>query len=180
MSIARIGESAMIENLLQGKWVKHPLHPAIVHIPVSMWITSLVFDFLALSGSETELLSRLSVYALALGLVVALLAIPTGIADWWSIGKENPAWKLGVFHMAMNWIASLAFGVSLGVRLVNGSSNVVSALPLILSIVGVGFLLVGIYLGGRMTYEYGVSVARNSKDRWRKLAQEGQAKVPSE
>jgi uncharacterized membrane protein len=69
MSIARIGESAMIENLLQGKWVKHPLPPAIVHIPVSMWITSLVFDFLALPGSEAELLSRLSVYSLALGLV---------------------------------------------------------------------------------------------------------------
>jgi hypothetical protein len=71
MSTARMGESAIIENLLQGKWVKHPLPPAIVHIPVSMWITSLVFDFLVLSGSETELLSRLSVDALALGLVDA-------------------------------------------------------------------------------------------------------------
>jgi uncharacterized membrane protein len=170
----------MIESFLQGKWVKHPLHPAIVHIPVSMWIISLVFDFLALTGSETELLSRLSVYALSFGLVVALFAIPTGIADWWSIGKEHPAWKLGVFHMAMNWIASLAFGVSLGVRLASGTTTSASPLALVLSIVGVGFLLVGVYLGGRMAYEYGISVARNSKDRWRKIAQEGRARVPAE
>jgi hypothetical protein len=33
--------------------------------------------------------------------------------------------------------------------------------------------LVSGYLGGRMVFAYGVSVARLSKDKWRKIAEEG-------
>jgi hypothetical protein len=34
------------------------------------------------------------------------------------------------------------------------------------------------YLGGRMIYAYGISVARLSKKKWRKIAQAGGAVVP--
>src|SRR4051794_19035636 len=109
----------LMKNFLQGKWLNHPLHPALVHIPVSMWISSVGFDLFALMGIGAETMARLAVYALAFGLLVALVAIPTGLADWWGIRQDKPAWKLGVFHMALNWIASLSFGVSLGLRLAN-------------------------------------------------------------
>jgi hypothetical protein len=36
------------------------------------------------------------------------------------------------------------------------------------------------YLGGRMIYAYGISVARLSKDKWRKIAERGGAAVPPE
>lgn len=122
---------------------------------------------------------RLSLYALAVGLLMVLVAIPTGIADWWGIRKDRPAWKLGVFHMAVNWTASLAFGVSLGIRLAGGAAGGVGGLPLALSVVGAAFLLVGLYLGGRMIYDYGISVARYSKAQWRELALAGKARVPT-
>jgi uncharacterized membrane protein len=170
----------VIKNFLQGQWLKHPLHPAIVHIPVSLWIASLVIDLLSLMGIGGVAMTRLALYAIALGLLAVIPAIPAGMADWWDIGQDKASWSLGVFHMGLNWIASLAFAVSLGIRLVDGTNNTVGMLPLALSIVGVGFLLVGAYLGGRMTYNYGISVARNSKERWRKLAQEGKARVSEE
>lgn len=168
----------MIE-FLQGKWMKHPLHPAIVHIPVSMWVGSFLFDLIALTGVAPDILSRLSTYALGFGLLVALVAIPTGIADWWGIGKDKPAWQLGILHMAFNWVASLAFGLSLGIRLGNNISSPPETLPLLLSLAGVGFISAGAYLGGRMAYDFGTSIARNSKEKWREIAVEGKAQVPS-
>ena len=41
-------------------------------------------------------------------------------------------------------------------------------------------LLISGYLGGRMIYAYGINVARLSKKKWRKIAQEGGAAVPPE
>jgi hypothetical protein len=35
------------------------------------------------------------------GLVTALLAVPPGLADWAEIKKEKPAWKMGLYHMAL-------------------------------------------------------------------------------
>jgi uncharacterized membrane protein len=166
----------MIERILQGEWLNHPLHPALVHIPVSMWIASVVFDLLGLAGiADQAVMARLAFYAILLGLVVVLVAIPTGIADWFGIRKEKPAWTLGIFHMALNWIASLAFSVSLGMRSRQDSS--IDSLAVILSLVGVGILLVSAYLGGRMTYAYGISVARHSKKRWQRIAEAGKAHI---
>src|SRR4051812_42821391 len=113
----------MIKQFLQGKWLSHPLHPALVHIPVSLWIASFVADVLLLIGIGGEAMAQLARYALALGLLVALLAIPAGIADWVDIKREKPAWKLGLFHMLLNLSAGLLFAISLGVRLANGTVN---------------------------------------------------------
>jgi uncharacterized membrane protein len=41
-------------------------------------------------------------------------------------------------------------------------------------------LLISGYLGGRMIYSYGISVARLSKTKWRKIAKQGGAAVPPE
>jgi uncharacterized membrane protein len=38
-------------DFLKGKWLGHPLHPILVHIPMALWPASLIFDLL--SGSAT-------------------------------------------------------------------------------------------------------------------------------
>ena len=168
----------MIEEFLQGKWLKHPLHPALVHIPVALWIGSLVADLLGLVGIANDVvMAHFAFYALLIGLLIALLAIPTGIADWYGVRKENPAWTIGLIHMGLNWIASLAFAVSLGLR--TELDTPVSTVPMLLSLLGVVILSVSAYLGGRMTYAYGVSVARHSKKHWEQIAETGKAHIPS-
>ena len=47
-----------------------------------------------------------------------------------------------------------------------------------LSILGTAILIISAYLGGRMTYHYGISVARMSKDEWRQIAEAGGANLP--
>jgi uncharacterized membrane protein len=57
---------------------------------------------------------------------------------------------------------------------------VVQGPPLVLSIVGTVLLIGSAYLGGLMTYDYGISVARVSRKKWRRIAEAGGANLPPE
>ena len=168
-------------DFLRGKWLGHPLHPILAHIPMAMWPGALIFDLLSrwsIGGNATV---RLSVYAIAFGLVASLLAVPTGLLDWSGIKKEKPAWKIGLYHMSLNLVVTLLFAVNLGLRLPTFRHAVtVAAKPLVLSILGTVLLIGSAYLGGMMVYEYGISVARMSKKKWRKIAEAGGSNLPPE
>ena len=169
----------MIE-FLQGKWLKHPLHPALVHVPTSLWPAAFVFDLLSRSGGDNPF-GQLAFYAILIGLVVAVLAIPTGYADWTDIKRDKPAWKLGLYHMILNLVITALWGINLGLRVPSFQAG--QAIPvglLVLSAIATLLLLVSGYLGGRMIYAYGINVARLSKKKWRKIAVEGGAAVPPE
>src|SRR5437762_6344286 len=168
-------------DLLKGKWLKHPLHPIIVHVPMAMWPSALIFDLLSQWQIGGNAMVRLSFYAIVFGLIATLLAVPTGLIDWSGIKKEKPAWKIGWYHMIVNLVVTLLFAVNLGLRLQTYREGItVERAPLALSIVGTAILIGSAYLGGRMVYEYGISVARMSKDKWRKIAEAGGANVPPE
>jgi uncharacterized membrane protein len=167
-------------DFLQGKWLRHPLHPALVHIPTALWPAAFVFDLLSQFGGQDAFL-HLSYYAILVGLVVAVLAIPTGIADWTDIKRENPAWKLGLVHMVLNVVVSVIWAINFVLRMsISSSAASVSTGLVALSGLATLLLLVSGYLGGRMIYGYGISVARLSKEKWRKLAKEGGAALPPE
>src|SRR3954462_4659879 len=104
-------------DFLTGKWLGHPLHPILVHIPMAMWPGALVFDILSqwqIGGNSTV---RLSFYAIALGLLVSLLAVPAGLLDWSGIKREKPAWKIGLYHMILNALVALILVINLVLRL---------------------------------------------------------------
>src|SRR5688572_30154105 len=91
-----------LRDFLQGKWMKHPLHPAIVSIPVGLWSMALVFDLLSRAGDGNVTFVRTSFYCILVGLVGALVAVPTGVADWSGIKPETPAWRTGFYHLTLN------------------------------------------------------------------------------
>jgi uncharacterized membrane protein len=172
--------SRLMIDFLQGKWLRHPLHPALVHIPTALWPAAFVFDLLSRLAGESAFV-QLSFYAILTGLVVAVLAIPTGIADWTDIKREKPAWKLGLYHMVMNVIVSILWGINLALRVLTDSSGASVPIGLVaLSGVATLLLLVSGCLGGRMIYDHGISVARLSKEKWRKIAKAGGAALPPE
>ena len=165
-------------DFLQGKWLKHPLHPALVHIPTSLWLAAFLFDLLSLWYPYNTFV-QISFYAILLGLILALLAIPTGFADWTDIKREKPAWKLGLYHMVLNVIVTVLWGINLWMRM--NTLTVMTSVPIgLVTLSGIASLLLIVsgYLGGRMIYAYGISVARLSKQNWREIAKEGGAAVP--
>lgn len=180
-----------MKELLQGRWLKHPLHPILVHLPSALFPAAVLFDLWALMmGGNTDLLARISYYMVLAGLLGTLLAVPTGIADWSDVKTSNPAWMIGLIHMILNLVVAILFVVSVflrsGLSLTTFSvAAVINAAPRVdLTIILLGaiaslILLVSGYLGHRMVYAYGISVARMSKERWRDLAVKGGARVPS-
>lgn len=168
-----------IIDFLQGKWLKHPLHPALVHVTVALWPAALLFDLISYFYVSSNLLVRLSFYSISLGMVGALLAIPPGLADWADIKSEKPAWRIGLYHMGLNFLATVLFAINLGVRLgAFREAQSISTLELILSAIATAILMVSTYLGGRMIYQHGINVARDSKIQYRQLAEAAHANVP--
>ena len=168
-------------DFLKGKWLGHPLHPILVHIPMAMWPSALAFDVLSQRQIGGNAMVRLSFYAIAFGLAAALLAAPTGLVDWSGIKKEKPAWKIGLYHLSLNLVAVVLFGVNLFLRWPTfREATEVDRIPFLLSAIGTLILIGSAYLGGRMVYEYGISVARMSKKQWRKIAEAGGANLPAE
>jgi uncharacterized membrane protein len=166
-------------DLLQGKWLGHPLHPAIVHIPVGTWIVAAVLDIISRQASPGSARVYVSLYCVIVGLIGALFAVPTGIAEWSAIKKEKPAWKLGLYHMAVNLLASIIWAANLGLRWQAFDQPApISVAVMATSIAGALVVLGGGYLGSLMTFDHGISVARQSKKKWRAIAARGGARLP--
>lgn len=170
-----------LKAFLQGKWLGHPLHPALVHIPTALWPAALIFDLFSRTRAGGPIPFQIAYYALLTGLVVALVAAVTGLADWADIKPEKPAKKLGLAHMVLNLTAAglVALNVYLRAQLPPNTDPVpwtLIALTLLVNLI----LVVSGYLGGRMVYHYGISVARLSKDKLRQRAAAAGATLPAE
>lgn len=166
-------------EILQGKWLGHPLHPAIVHVPLGGWIGACGLDLAAWLGWTGADGARIALYLVAAGLLAALLAVPPGIADWVEIKKEKPAWKLGLYHMALNLVATLVWAVNCGLRIGSDASGITFPI-LVTSVIGTALVVTGGYLGSLMVFDHGVGVARQSKRKWRRIAASGGSRLPEQ
>jgi uncharacterized membrane protein len=169
-------------DFLQGKWLGHPLHPAIVHVPVGGWIAACVLDVVARLGSGTAVFGRVTLWLVGAGLVAAIAAVPPGLADWSGIKKEKPAWKLGLYHLIINLLATLIWIVNFGLRWTHRDEPMpgVTAPILATSVIGTLLVIVSAWLGSLMVFDQGISVARTSKKKWRRIAARAGARLPEE
>jgi uncharacterized membrane protein len=173
-------KAQMVKYLLQGKWLGHPLHPAIVHIPTGAWTAALIFDLFDIAGKGRGAMTLTSFACIVIGIAAALLAAPTGLADFWDIKPEKPAHKIGLIHMSLNVLVLLIFIANAALRWNHFRDERISGLELTLTIIGVLILCISGYLGGLMVYDQGIGIARISKKKWREIAVRGNARVPEQ
>jgi uncharacterized membrane protein len=138
-----------------------------------------IFDLLSRAGAGGNVLVRLSFVCIGAGLIAALPAITTGALDWAEVKKEKPAWRLGLYHMLLNLVVFALFALNFGLRFPDWANALaISDAQLVLSLAATVLLGFSAWLGGRMVYQHGVGVARQSKDKWRSVAEAGGANVP--
>ena len=170
-----------IKGFLQGKWLGHPLHPALVHIPTALWPAALLFDLLSWTDLGGPTPVQISYYAIFTGLIVALVAAVTGLADWADIKPERPAKKIGLTHMVLNLTVAGLFALNLWLRAQLPTTTDAVPLHLVgLTLLANLILMVSGYLGGRMVFDHGISVARHNKKELRKRAEAAGANLPAE
>ena len=146
----RAGER--VGNALHGRWWGHPLHPALVTIPIGTWTLAFGLDLLAGLGlvrnrraAET---ADTVLRAVAAG---AVLAAAAGLADWQHTNGRDR--RVGLVH-------GLANGTALGLNLASlrlrgqgrrGEGRLASAAAW-------ACMLLGGYLGGHLVYRRRIGV----------------------
>lgn len=138
-----------IKDALYGVWLGHPLHPAVVTLPIGFWTTSVMLDAM---GEE-----KYADLSLKLGVVTALGAAATGAAQWQdTYNKEKPK-RLGALHALLNVAATGLYGASWVAR-----SNGQRSTGITLSTLGFGLANVSAWLGGDLSYDLGIGVNRTA------------------
>jgi uncharacterized membrane protein len=128
---------------LRGEPLGHPLHPALVSVPIGAWASASVLDVLGEGGAARKLI--------AVGCLTAMPTAAAGAADW--VNTTGARRRTGLVHAAVNDTALATYLLSWRARRRGDRMRGV-----ILSLAGAGLLGVGGWLGGHLTYSQGVGV----------------------
>lgn len=136
----------------------HPFHPIFVTIPIGAWTASLFFDLASKVVEDGAALGRAAWWLIGVGVVGAALAALFGFLDYLTIPSRTRAKQTATLHLILN-VATLAlFASSFAIR--RGDAAVETDMgPIVISVVALGLLSVSGWLGGRLSYRYGVRVA---------------------
>jgi nitrite reductase/ring-hydroxylating ferredoxin subunit/uncharacterized membrane protein len=143
------------KSLLHGTWLGHPLHPAITDVPIGAWLLAVIFDIVWLASPDANSwAARGAEIAVLIGILAAIAAAVTGLADWSdSYGAER---TVGLYHAGLNSLALILYIVSFFNRLADPSGESVAAA--ILGFIAIVSVFVAAYLGGDMVFGKGTGV----------------------
>jgi nitrite reductase/ring-hydroxylating ferredoxin subunit/uncharacterized membrane protein len=154
----------MSSGILQGKPFRHPVHTFLIHFPIGLLLLSLVMDLASWVAGPSPALVRGSCYAMVGGILTALLAALPGFVDRAQIRTDHPARRIVNYHMALNLAAVGLYVVNFLLRRQAAADEPrTPALPLALSLAGIGILAVSGYLGGTLVYDQGIAVGRHRR-----------------
>jgi uncharacterized membrane protein len=136
----------------------HPYHPMLVTVPIGTWVASLVFDIASHVVDNPGFLTRGSEWLIAIGVIGAALAASVGLLDLLAIPRGTRAAKTALIHMSLNLTVTAAYIVNFFWR--HGDyTHAVKGGQLVLSIIALALLGASGWLGGKLSYHYGVRVA---------------------
>jgi len=130
------------KDVLSGTTLGHPLHPALVAVPIGAFAGAAVLD---LTRGDATAARRL----IGFGLLSAVPTAAAGVSDWGDTrGSER---RVGVAHALLNVVGLGLYGASWLARRDDGGGKA-------LSMAGLGLLGVSGWLGGHLAYAQGVGV----------------------
>jgi len=135
----------------------HPFHPVLVTVPIGAWVASLVFDVVSRASDDPETFATGAYWLIGIGVLGAVVAALFGMLDLLSVPKGTRARRTGQLHMVLNSAVTAAFAVSFVLRR-GDTDDEVSAGLIALSVVALTVLGLSGWLGGKLTYRYGVRV----------------------
>jgi nitrite reductase/ring-hydroxylating ferredoxin subunit/uncharacterized membrane protein len=146
-AVARpLGRNGRRRDLLSGRPLGHPAHPATVALPLGTWLSASALDLTVPGGTDVAA-RRL----IGLGIAGALPAAACGASDWLdTAGAER---RVGAVHAVVN-VAALGAMTASWVLRRRGRRGAGTALAL----AGNGIAGIGGWLGGHLAYRLGVGV----------------------
>jgi len=163
-------DNLALELLHGGRWVGHPLHPALSDLPIGLWAGVMVLDATDRHSAPRRGLDAAGMLSAA-GILAAGATALTGLNDW-TVSNEQDR-RVGLFHGLLNTVALGLQGASLGTRMAGhrGTARALGAASFTVT-AAAG------YLGGHLVFTKGVMVNRVAwaigPRRWTRTLQEAE------
>jgi nitrite reductase/ring-hydroxylating ferredoxin subunit/uncharacterized membrane protein len=134
-------------DVLHGVPFGQPAHPALVRIPVGCWTSAALLDLCGGRGA-----GRASATLIAAGVIAAVPAAATGLADWSALHRHQQ--RVGLAHAISQAAATTLFAGSLLARAAGrrGAGYLLSA-------GGLAAAAAGAYLGGHLALRLGAGAS---------------------
>jgi uncharacterized membrane protein len=157
--VEQLEEAKRPITMLAGPY-GHPLHPALVPVPIGAWVASFVFDVASRLVDNPAFLTQGSRWLIGIGVLGALAAASIGALDLLAIPTGTRAFRTALVHTALNVGVVVAYTVNFLMR--GTQTPRVGWGPLVLSAVSLLVLGVSGFLGGKLAFRFGVRVAAES------------------
>ena len=142
----------------------HPLHPPLTDVTVGAYTFALIGGFLSKAGVAEHSAARAWWLALVVALVSSVLTVTTGLIEWLGITRGTPLFRTATTHMLVMATASVLFLLAAVFGHACYIDAEITAAPFILTLIGFAILIVGGWLGGAITYVYGMRVLNLVKE----------------
>ena len=164
----RYQDNLLLELLHGGRWVGHPLHPALSDLPIGLWTGVMVLDVMDRDPAPRRGIDAAGMLSAA-GILAAGATALTGLSDW-TVSDDQDR-RIGLFHGLLNTVALGLQGASLGTRMAGHRSTARALGAASLTVTGAAG-----YLGGHLVFTKGAMVSRVAwaigPRRWTRALQE--------
>jgi nitrite reductase/ring-hydroxylating ferredoxin subunit/uncharacterized membrane protein len=138
-----------VKDALHGRWLRHPLHPALIALPIGTFLSVSLLDVTTDDQGSRDAARRL----VGAGVLSVAPTAAAGLADWSALGGFDRAKRTGLVHAISNITATLLYSVSWWARRRGAHTRGRN-----LAFAGAAALTVGGYLGGHLSYVQAVGV----------------------
>lgn len=138
-----------IRDLLNGRWLGHPLHGVLTDAPIGILFLVIILDVLDLRSAAD--------IALIVGILSMLAAALAGFADY--SDTDGTARERATVHSTLMVVALLVYVASLAIR---GAGDDDRTAAVWTSVVAFLILSAGAYVGGDVVYALGNMVSRHA------------------
>lgn len=138
-----------IRDLLQGRWLGHPLHAAITDIPIGLLLGSVALDLIGQPTAADVTLVGTILFMVA--------AAASGLADYSE--TDGLARTRATLHGTLMTVALVVLIVSAVLR---AGAPLDRTVPIALSIIGFLIVTAGAFVGGDVVYVAGNMVSRHA------------------
>jgi uncharacterized membrane protein len=159
-----------LTEVIQGRPLRHPSHALFVHFPVAYYLAVLAFDVATRVRPGSALVFAGTLLLLG-AFAASLLAVATGLVDWWQMVPGSRKRRWATRHMLFQLGALSLFVAAFALRWPHRHGPSAHVAWLAVEGVGAVVLLVGQWLGGVLVYEMGMRV---STGRAREVAARGE------
>ncbi len=146
-----------LSYLVRG-WPGHPLHPPLTAISIGAYTSVVVFCAIYFAGAGDPAIAKSTGILMHVGIFSSLPAAITGFIDWWRLPRHTAAWKTGLIHLIVTFVATVMFIYTSSTNEPAFKSGVITTTAFASILAAYAVLAFGGWLGGKIVFVFGYRV----------------------